>query len=232
MQNRQDNLQKEILESLTGAPLYNKWLLSKAKGFIKSKILEVGSGIGSFTPHLGELDSQVTPSEINKKFLKILNKKFENKALYLDITKVNFEKIKEKTFNTVVAINVLEHVLQDSLALENMAKLLKNDSNLILIVPAHKTLYGTYDKSLGHIRRYSAKELTEKVNKSGLKIRKIIYVNKIGAAAWFLNARILKLKDFPKSQIFFVNLITPLLDFLDKIIPLSFGLSIVCICRK
>src|SRR3989344_4129668 len=218
MQNRQDNLQKEILESLTGAPLYNKWLLSKAKGFIKSKILEVGSGIGSFTPHLGELDSQVTPSEIIKKFLKILNKKFEKK--------------KEKTFNTVVAINVLEHVLQDSLALENMAKLLKNDSNLILIVPAHKTLYGTYDKSLGHIRRYSAKELTEKVNKSGLKIRKIIYVNKIGAAAWFLNARILKLKDFPKSQIFFVNLITPLLDFLDKIIPLSFGLSIVCICRK
>ena len=53
MQNRQDNLQKEILESLTGAPLYNKWLLSKAKGFIKSKILEVGSGIGSFTPPPG-----------------------------------------------------------------------------------------------------------------------------------------------------------------------------------
>ncbi|MBI2595302.1 methyltransferase domain-containing protein [Candidatus Daviesbacteria bacterium] len=222
------DLQIQALETLSGLNAYNLWLVSKFKNFIKNDVLEIGSGIGTITSILISTGFNVTPSEINKKYIKKL-KQFSKQPLFLDITKPC--KINKK-FQTIVAVNVVEHTRDDMKVLINISKLLKDKGILILLAPAHNFLYGSYDKRVGHFRRYSKKEISNKLVKTNFKIKKIFYINKLGALGWFVNSKLLKRKGLPQHQTWLINKLVPCLDFLDKTVPLNFGLSIIAIAQK
>lgn len=226
MQSRQ-NYQQSILESLAKVESYNEWIVSKFEKYLGKQILELGSGLGNITLKIKDKGFNILPSDIDRSFLKSL-KKIDKKAIYLDALNIKTS----KKFDTIIAVNVLEHLDDDLQSLKNIYNLLIPQGILILLIPAHQFLFGSYDRMVGHYRRYSKKDLSQKLLKTGFRIEKINYHNKLSALGWFINTRLLNRKSFPKYQLYLVNLLVPLIDLIDKIIPFNFGLSIICIARK
>lgn len=231
MQQGRQIYQQTILESLAQADKYNAWLISKFKRYLGKNILELGSGLGSITFKIEREGYNILPSDIDQNFLKAL-RKINKKAFYLNIFNIKNSQIKNTKFDTILAINVLEHIAEDPQAFKNIYRLLSPGGNLIIIVPAHQFLFGSYDTLVGHQRRYSKDELLKKLYKTSFLVEKINYYNKLSALGWFINARLLKRKSFPKYQLYFVNSLVPFIDFFDYIIPFDFGLSIICVARK
>src|SRR5687768_7072271 len=108
------------LESMSQAGFYNKWTLNKFKEYLRGDILEVGCGIGNFTKILSRFGT-VTAIDIDPNlFDKFKNQKTLNGNLGIgDIEKGKYF-FKGKKFETIVCINVLEHIENDTQALENM----------------------------------------------------------------------------------------------------------------
>lgn len=229
MKHSTQDYQTGALENLAQVETYNQWLVSKFEKYLGQQILEIGSGLGNITLKVKEKGFKIIPTDIDKTYLNSL-KKINKNAFYLNITDANSNIINK--FDTIIAINVLEHIKNDTKALRNIYGLLKPDGIFVILVPAHKILFGSYDKLAGHKRRYSKTAISQRLKKTGFDILQISYLNKISALGWFINARLLKRKGFPKMQLTFFKLLVPFLNFFDKIIPFDFGISIIGIAKK
>lgn len=221
--------QENALENLAQVDNYNQWLVSKFEKYLGANILELGSGLGNITIKVKERGFRVTPTDIDRSFLASL-KKIDKDAFYLDILKPNLNVCGR--FDTIIAINVLEHVYDDTRAFGNIYNLLPVNGTLVILVPAHNFLFGSYDKLAGHERRYSKENLAKKLAAAGLFVESTKYYNKLSALGWLMNAKLLRRKGFPKLQLSILNFLVPFLDFFDRIIPFDFGISIICVARK
>ncbi|MFH0807434.1 MAG: SAM-dependent methyltransferase, partial [Elusimicrobiota bacterium] len=102
---------------------------------------------------------------------------------------------------------------------------------LVLIVPAHKALFGSLDERVGHCRRYSKEELVNKLRKECFSVEKTEFMNFLGAVGWFLNFKILKRKRMPKISILFFDKLIPLIALSEKYIKFPFSLSLLCVAK-
>ncbi len=221
--------QENALENLAQVGNYNEWLVSKFEKYLGENILEVGSGLGNVTIKVKDKGFSITPTDINRSFLKPL-KRINKNAFYFNI--INPKPHIRGKFDTIVAINVLEHVRDDIRAIKNIYNLLPDNGMFIVLVPAHSILFGSYDRLAGHHQRYSKSSFYRKLTSAGFLVESIKYYNKLSALGWFINARLFKRKGFPKLQLSILKLLVPFLDFFDKIIPFDFGISIICIASK
>lgn len=221
---------KETLLVMDKACLYNRWLYSFMDKYIGGDILEVGAGVGSFT-HFLRKKGKLSVVDINNSYLKKLKKEFSD----IHVSFGDIEKVKhflKKKYDTVVCLNVLEHVSNDIKALRNMYRLLKKDGRLILLVPAHKSLYCKFDKKLGHFRRYDIDDIAKVLEAVGFGIIRKRYLNWFGALGWFIFMKIGNAEEFPESKVLFFNKISGAFLFLEKIIKFPFGLSVLTISKK
>lgn len=227
------------LQVMKLAGWYNNWLFSHVAPNLKGKILEVGAGIGNFTSLLAK-KGQVWAIDVEKDYISDLKKKFGGKVKvgYGDIEKDKYffkrhlPAGRQGKFETIVCMNVLEHIKDDRKALKNMNKLLKKGGRLVLLVPAHSFAYGTLDENLGHFRRYSKKELSEKLEKAGLGIEKLNFLNFLGIWGWFMNAKILNEPTLPGNQLKIFDVLSRPFLFLEKFIEPPFGLSVLVVAKK
>jgi len=200
----------------------------------KERILEVGAGTGNITQFLLS-KGEITCLDISPKCVEALKKKFINSekiSVFLgDICNLNGT-WKGKIFDTVICLNVLEHIKDDKKALSNMTILLKSNGRLILLLPAYKWLYGSLDKNLGHYRRYESAEMCEKYRNLGLVLEKKMYFNLLGILGWFLNGKIIKRKILPSTQMRLYNLIVSFFRPFEDFLHPKVGLSLILILRK
>ncbi|MCB4755581.1 MAG: bifunctional glycosyltransferase/class I SAM-dependent methyltransferase [Elusimicrobia bacterium] len=224
------------LRILEGAGEYNTWLFNQCKPFLGRRILEVGSGIGNITKHLLDRDL-VIATDVVEFYLDDLTKLFSHlpnvKIRKLDLLNEQGAKQAQKEFgpDTVLCMNVLEHIEKDKEALRNIGHLLPLGGRLVLLVPAHKQLYSKIDENLGHFRRYSKDEIKVGLEKAGFQIRSSRYLNMLGAIGWFINGKILMRKILPSRQLRLFDLLVKLLA-IEKWMPVPFGLSLLTICSK
>jgi len=136
-----------------------------------------------------------------------------------------------QSFNTVVCLNVVEHIQDDAAALRNVWNVLDQGGRAIVLVPCGPKLYGSLDEVLGHFRRYTRQQLVELGERSGFHVEKVLEFNRPGVVAWWLNGRILHRKKFGLAQIRLLNFMTPVFRLLDNWLPLP-PLSIIAILRK
>lgn len=220
------------LKIMKTAGWYNNWLFSLIKPHLKGEILEIGAGIGNFTELLLK-EGNVVAIDINKKYISSLNKKFGNKV---STGLGNIEKgsyfFGKKQFDTLICLNVLEHIKDDKRALKNMYKLTKKGGRLVILAPAHQKLYSAFDKNLGHFRRYSKHELNSKLAEAGYKIAKLKYLNWWAAIGWFLLFKLGKKKHLPTSEVSFFDKVGRLFLFPEKYIEPPFGLSVLATAEK
>ncbi|HSN91522.1 MAG TPA: class I SAM-dependent methyltransferase, partial [Anaeromyxobacteraceae bacterium] len=133
-------------------------------------------------------------------------------------------------FDTVVCLNVIEHVQGDREALENIRRVLAPDGNAIVLVPNGPRLFGTLDEVLGHRRRYTEGSLRAVAEAAGFEVARILRFNRIGTPAWWLNGKLLRRRTFGLVQIALLNLLTPLFRLVDRALPFP-PLSLIAILR-
>jgi hypothetical protein len=138
---------------------------------------------------------------------------------------------KNQNFDTVVCLNVIEHVQDDIGALSNIHDALGNSGTAIILVPFGPKLYGSLDEVLGHYRRYSVEQLSTAARQAGFQVEKILKFNRPGVLAWWLNGKLMKRRTFGMGQIRLLNALTPLFRLVDPWLPLP-PLSIIAILRK
>src|SRR3989344_2171617 len=191
---------KITLESMSGAVWYNRWTIRQFQPFLKGDILEVGCGIGNFTQILTTYGN-VWAIDIENNYINSAKKKAKNARVGPGNIATGKYFFKNHFFDTIVCLNVLEHIKEDDKALSNIYKLLKKNGYLVLLVPTHKFLYGKIDQAINHFRRYDKQELKEKLSVMGLDIIKSKRLNLLGGLGWWFVGKILKDKEVKGSRI-------------------------------
>jgi SAM-dependent methyltransferase len=231
---------KETLEAISIADNFNRWMYDTIKPFCKGQILEIGSGTGNISKFFLENDSEIMLSDVRENYCDILSARFSKRKNVLGIKNVDlahsgfnthYEELLEK-FDTVFALNVVEHIENDTEALANAKKLLKTGGTLIILVPAYQCLYNQFDRNLYHYRRYTKKSLSELFVKNSYAISNKFYFNALGILGWFISGKIWNNEIIPASQMSFYNAIVPFAKLLDAALLKRVGLSVILVGKK
>lgn len=229
-----NDLGSQVLLRLSKADRFNSWMADAIRPYVGENVLEIGSGIGNLTKKLIPREHYLC-TDINPFHLEITKKLTKNrpylKVSYLDLTDLSgFDQNKEK-FDTVVCINVIEHLDDDEKAVNNIARLLEKKGRAVILVPRGQKIFGTLDELVGHKRRYSKQMLVDLAKKSGLTVEKILPYNRVSTIFWVINGQILKKKNFGRAQIFIMDLLTPVFRRIDRFVP-SPSLSYLAVFKK
>ena len=217
------------LEHFASAYNFRKYQISLIRNYLSGKLLEVGPGKGGLTFFYSKFVKKPTLIEPEKKLYKLLKKKFNKKDFVIRNCTIN--KIQKK-FDTIMYFDVLEHIKNDLGEIKTASKKLKKNRYLIFSVPAYQSFYSSFDKSVGHYKRYIKKYFIKISKKTGLKIDKLIYYDSIGFFLLVLN-RIFSLKQTNlKNKLFFWNLLIPLSRIIDFFTFNKFGKSLLCVFKK
>lgn len=235
-----DNEGREILNVVSEAHQFNRWMYESVKPFCTSPILEIGSGIGNISNQFLQNNYDIYLSDIRKNYLSYLQQQFDHfptlrGILHMDIIDSDFDEKFGHLFNsfsTVYALNILEHVEDDVQAIANCKKLLQPGGQLIILVPAYQKLYNTFDEQLMHYRRYTLVQLKNLFDKNKLHIEHEQYFNFVGMFGWWLNGNVLRKKTLPGGQMKLYNTLVPMIKLIDKLIFNTMGLSAICVGRK
>lgn len=213
---------------------YNAWIVERIRGALGRRVLEVGSGIGTMSRLLPDSDLLVL-TDIDEEYLARLRGEFGRlghvRVRRLDLNAFDPEDFRSPAPDTVICLNVLEHVERDEAALRNLRAVLAPGGRLALLVPALPSLYGRIDASIGHHRRYARAGLAALLRRTGFAIESLRYFNILGVPGWFLNARVLRRRAVPPLQSALYDHVVPLARLEDRF-ELPFGLSLIAIARK
>jgi SAM-dependent methyltransferase len=224
------------LEIMTSAENYRDWIYSQMARYLGQRIIEIGAGIGNFTELLLDRELVVTVDN-DVQCLAYLQRHFSGRKNVLpvkgDLASENILSLGRYEPDTVVCINVLEHVKDDHAALTRMFRLLRPGGFLTLLVPAFPFAFGVTDRLVGHYRRYRKHDLRERLTDAGFEIHDLFYMNSLALFGWFLNNRILKRGEHAPSQvIFYDSVIIPWLRVIERAQHPPFGLSLVAIAGR
>jgi SAM-dependent methyltransferase len=229
-----DSVMVADLEVMARANNYRNWTYRQIEPFIGRRVLEVGAGIGNFTELLLDRELVVATDKypLCVDYLRRrLGANLKVVPAQLDLEEPN-DTLARYEFDTVICMNVLEHIEDDLRALAYMRSVLAPGGRLILLVPAFQFLYGSVDRAIEHFRRYTRKDLLPKMRAGGFEVEHASYMNVIGMAGWFWNNRVRKTAEENPAQIgFFDRFIAPWAEHVERAVPPPFGLSLIAVGR-
>jgi len=223
------------LEVIAKADRFNRWMFDQFKDQLKGEILEIGSGIGNISQLVIEKGHSITLSDYNDEYCDLLKTKFSQnnnvkEILSIDLVDPDFHfkyfTYKEK-FDTIFLLNVIEHIKDDLLAVKNCRYMLKKDGHLVLLAPAYSWLYSSFDRQLGHYRRYSLTALAKLMLNNDFTILSGSHFNFTGIVGWFLFGKLLNKKMLGGSEMSAFNKIVPLAKIVDSVFLKKIGLSVI-----
>ncbi len=228
------------LEAMTFAINYHNWILEEFRPFMGNNVVEVGAGTGSFSKLLlqEKLDNLflIEPSEMfdhlekNLVDLKINTKIHFHKAIFSQVcSKLD----KEKILDSIIYVNVLEHIEDDVNELSLIYDTLPKGGRCFIFVPALMSLYGEFDRKIGHFRRYSKAEIEEKSKKVGFKVLKSKYFDLAGIIPWYIKYKLIKSDSLDsKSVNNYDRFIIPLFSRIEKLFRIPIGKNVLLILEK
>lgn len=208
------------------------------KKYLGEKVLEVGAGAGTFSRIL--IDSGVKellslePSKEMYPYLKDFSKTasipMETSNSYLEDVKAQ---IKKGKFNSAVYINVFEHIEDDRAELAHLYEILPKGAHICIFVPANPFLMSKFDKSIGHYRRYTKKELEQKVKEAGFTIELSRKFDFIGVVPWFINFTLLgSMKMQPGAAKTYDKFVVPVARKIESVSQPFFGKNVLLVAKK
>lgn len=226
----------ETLATMAHAERYNRWQFDRIEPFLGTRLCEIGSGIGNLSRHFASRPHELLLlTDTDEYYLNRLRLEFASdpsvlvQALHLpdDTAAVRFGSL---SIDTVIASNVFEHIADDFASLVSVRRLLRPKGRLVVLVPAGPTLYGSLDEELGHYRRYTKTVLTKLFSRANLRVEYAAYFNLVGCVGWWFNARLLKRRRIPLSQLRAFDKLVPLLRAEDWV-TLPAGQSLIVVGR-
>lgn len=231
---KEDEYGSHILVELERARRFNLWLGRILRPLIGDRVLEIGAGIGTLTNQFIPRELYVT-SDVNPNYLHYLRSYSFGKP-YLRVMEIDagisdsFRGLDEQ-FDTVLMINVLEHLPEPSEAIRNAWSALEPGGRAIVLVPQHPSLYGTLDQALEHCKRYTASELRQMLVDAGFTIERTVDFNRFSVPGWWLAGKVFGRTRFSRVQLKIVDTLMPVLKRIDRLLPWK-GLSIIAVAMK
>jgi 2-polyprenyl-3-methyl-5-hydroxy-6-metoxy-1,4-benzoquinol methylase len=136
----------------------------------------------------------------------------------------------EATYDTLIYIDVLEHIKDDHAEIQRALQFLRPGGHLAVLGPAHQFLFSPFDASIGHFRRYSRKNLLSIVPARLVTLR---YLDSLGMLLSLGNRLFLQQKMPTLKQIqFWDKSVVPISKILDPLLAYQLGKSILGIWQK
>jgi glycosyltransferase involved in cell wall biosynthesis len=222
------------LERMGRLSRYNDWIWQSIAPYVGNRVLEVGAGIGNMTRVLYGRDL-IVATDLELPYLHILRNRFARNPTIrverLDLNSDDCLALKSHRFDTVVCLNVLEHIENDEGALQRLYEILAPGGRLVLFVPADQKLFGTMDTQVGHYRRYSRETLARVMESAGFTPEMMTYRNVFGRFGWWLNGRVFKRAHVPGGQSRIFDMLVPILKRVEPANPRN-GLSLIAVATK
>jgi SAM-dependent methyltransferase len=222
--------QDESLDRMAEADNYNDWLFERARPYLGRRVLDFGAGVGTFTERLAE-HAEVVALEPDSGFVPRLRERFAGCDDVTVVLGTDEEIPALGAFDSIVSLNVLEHIRDDEAVLRRLGEALVPGGHLLLLVPAHQALFGRIDENVGHERRYGRGALRRRLTGAGLKPLELRYVNPVGALGWLVSSRLLRREHVPAGPLKLYDALVPVFRQLDGL-PLPFGLSLWAVARR
>jgi SAM-dependent methyltransferase len=225
------HLQSRVLEDLSDAVNYQRWLADLARPHLGTDPIELGSGNGDYAMTWLETVPRITVTEADDGRLKALTKRFIEDSR-VDVRALLLPTDERAEHSAAVALNVLEHVEDDVAGLKSISGLLRPGGAVVLIVPAFPSAMSRFDRTIGHYRRYTVASLGAALTAAGLHTEQIRYINPVGLLGWYTVCRTLRLAPHNGPLVrLYDRLVVPVARRLETRWQPRFGQSVFAVAR-
>lgn len=220
---------------VTEAPRYRQWQHALIAPYLGPDVLEIGSGHGHVAARLlgSPALRRLVVSDPDDQCRHHLAARFgeDPRVEVRSVTLPGTVDLPQRV-DTVLAINVLEHIEDDVTALRAMIAAVRPGGAVVIWVPAHPRLYGEFDRRVGHVRRYRRDQLRHVAQAAGLAIVDLRYVNLVGALGWWLAVRRGRVAEpRPRLVTAYDRVLVPLSRTVERAVRPPAGQSLLCVGR-
>jgi glycosyltransferase involved in cell wall biosynthesis len=196
---------KDILDAFAGAPNFNRWMADTIRPYVGKRVLEIGAGMGNLTRQLLPGRKRYVATDIDHDHLDRLTNRLSHRP-NLEIAELNAAYPEnhepfQGQMDTVICLNVLEHIEDDLGALQNIRSMLEDGGRAVILVPSGQSIYNSLDEELGHFRRYSEEQLRERMTAAGFEVETVLRFNRASRPGWWLNGTVLKRRTISRMQL-------------------------------
>jgi len=208
-----------------------------------NNILDAGCGTGHLTLELLQEGFTVTATDYSQELVDFTREAIDQtdycaRVYWLDLRKT--ETLAEDNYDTIICLDVLEHIDDDMIALKNLKSALKPGGVLIISVPALDWLYSHRDEEIGHYRRYNKHELLKKLTDAGFEISMIRFWNLTGLLPYLILEKLLKISidksvrnnNKSRSAKITTRLLNVWFEHFENNFNSPIGLSLIAVCIK
>lgn len=218
------------LELLAEADPLNDWIYDRMRPHLGQRVLEVGCGIGTYTTRLVADGRDVVALDPSPAAVERCKDRLGGEA-QLVVGGIEDADVGDG-FDSLICLNVLEHIEDDRGALEHMRRRLRPGGRLLLLVPQGMWLFGTLDVAFGHHRRYRRRELRRLLDEAGFDHDGVPYFNLLGIPGWFVAVKLLRLRRFRPGPLRIYRWLMPPFRKLEDTVRPPIGLSLFTVATK
>ncbi len=221
------------LETDSGKPRYLAYQRELIRPHCGRTVLEVGAGLGEFASEFTGFERYVV-TDVDSGAVQKLKQRFADRP-EVEVQQYDIDGGTRlaQPVETLVAINVLEHIEDDIGALRRLSESLTPRGNIVLFVPGYQQLYGEFDRKVGHFRRYTPTTVAATAREAGLVVETSRPVNFLGAFAWWAAVRRGgTTAPNPRLVSIYDRFVVPVTRAIEKVVPVPFGQSVLCVARK
>jgi glycosyltransferase involved in cell wall biosynthesis len=226
---------KAILDAFSDAPHFNRWIADTIGPHLGRYVLEIGAGIGNLTRVLAPRKKKYIATDVDCEHLERLRVRLSGRPnleiALLDVSRAEDHVPFRGRVDTVVCLNVLEHIEDDRAALRSIHETLQDGGRAIILVPEGQGLFNSLDEELGHCRRYSEDDLRRRMTEAGFAVETMLRFNRVSRPGWWLTGKVLKRRSISRFQLKNFDRMVWFFRRIDGYLPWS-PASLIAIGRK
>jgi len=224
------------LEVLADMRNYYSWIMEIFSPWVSGHVVEYGAGAGTISAQLAPLANKLTLVEPSANLVSLLGARFAG-VDHVEVAGESLERhsgeVASQSVDTIVLVNVLEHIEDDRAALGALVRMLRSGGHLLIFVPALQFLMSRLDRELGHFRRYHRPDLIKNVRDAGAEVQECRYFDAFGIVPWLILNKFMRSTGFSRRL---VNIndrfAVPVSKLVESSLRLPFGKNLVLVARK
>ena len=224
-----------ILDAFAHTPRFNRWMADTIRPYVGKRVLEIGAGMGNLTRQLIPGRQIYVATDIDPEHMARLRVRLHHRT-NLEVhpcdaaNPADFAPFAGR-MDTVICLNVLEHIQEHWITLANIRSVLIPGGRAIILVPQDQAIYGAMDDALGHVLRYSKEQLRSRLEEAGFTVEHILDFNRASRPGWYISGKLLGKRHISRLQLLLFEKLVWLWRRIDGWLPWP-SVSIIAVCVK